>query len=46
MWWRWMAVAACVAISAGASAAVLCAGRTGTVKVRDVCRMSESDEDP
>ena len=42
MGWRWMAVVACVATSAAASAAVLCATRSRTVKVRDVfCRRRE-----
>ena len=46
MGWRWMAVVACVAMSAAASAAVLCRTRSATVKVRDVCRPRERTRDP
>ena len=46
MGWRWMAVVACVTMSAAASAAVLCRTRSATVKVRDVCRPRERTLDP
>ena len=46
MGWRWMAVVACVAMSAAASAAMLCRTRSATVKVRDVCRPRERTLDP
>jgi len=46
MGWRWMAVVACVAISASASAAVLCKTRSATVKLRDKCKRKETQIDP
>jgi len=46
MGWRWMAVVACVAMSAAASAAVLCRTRSATVKVRDACKRRETRLDP
>src|SRR5436305_12765276 len=45
-WWRWMAVMACVAMSAAASAAVLCKTSTGLVAVRDACKRGETQLDP
>ena len=45
-WWRWMAVMACVAMSASASAAVLCRTSTGLVAVRDACKRGETQLDP
>ena len=45
-WWRWMAVVACVATSAAASAAVLCKTSTGLIAVRDACKRGETQLDP
>ena len=46
MGWRWMAVVACVATSAAASAAVLCRTATGLVAVRDACKRGETQINP
>src|SRR5204863_2899736 len=46
MGWRWMAVVACVATSAAASATVLCKTSTGLVAVRDACKRGETQLDP
>ena len=43
---RWMGVVACVAVSAAASAAVLCKTSMGLVAVRDLCKRGETQLDP
>src|SRR5262249_48843096 len=46
MGWRWVGAMACVAMSASASAAVLCKTSSGLVAVRDVCNQGETELDP
>ncbi len=46
MAWRWIGMVACVATAASASAAVLCKARNATVKVRDLCKLTEMRLDP